>query len=178
MIHGRTFVITLRKGGVGKTTVAMNLAIYLRQQGRNVAYLDLDPQRDGYEFFRDRARMYSDLPAITHLAIEDPDQVESAMHSASQAGADAVVDCPPLDPPQVVRAQQVGDILLFPFKPGGNDLRAFSRALSLYQAKVERTEVPGSSRDQPQMFALINEFMRGQLNDKLLLKWVQETGVL
>lgn len=36
MIPGRTFVITLRKGGVGKTTVAMNLAIYLSQQGRKV----------------------------------------------------------------------------------------------------------------------------------------------
>ena len=59
---GRMFVITLRKGGVGKTTVAMNLSIYLQQQGRNVAYLDLDPQRDGYEFFkRERSRLTEDL---------------------------------------------------------------------------------------------------------------------
>jgi excisionase family DNA binding protein len=48
------------------------------------------------------------LPEVTHLAIEDPDQVESAMRSVARAGADAVVDCPPLDPPQVVRAQEVG----------------------------------------------------------------------
>ena len=27
------------------------------------------------------------------------------------------------------------------------------------------------------MFALVNEFMRGQRNDRLLLKWVQESGV-
>ena len=177
MNSGRMFVVTLRKGGVGKTTVAMNLAIYLRQLGRNVAYLDLDPQRDGYEFFKDRARMFPELPKITHLALEDPDKVESAMRSVIKAGADAVVDCPPLDPPQVVRAQEVGDILLFPFKPGGNDLRAFSRALSLHQAKVERAEATGATRNRPQMFALINEFMRGQLNDRLLLKWVEESGV-
>ena len=177
MNRGRTFVITLRKGGVGKTTVAMNLAIYLRQQGRNVAYLDLDPQRDGCAFFKDRAMLYPDLPEITPLALEDPDQVESAMRSVTQAGADAVVDSPPLDPPQVVRAQGVGDILLFPFKPGGNDLRAFSRALSPPPPKLERAETSGSSSGRPQMFALINEFMRGQLNDRLLLKWVQETGV-
>ncbi len=175
MKHGRMFVITLRKGGVGKTTVAMNLAIYLRQIGRDVAYLDLDPQRDGYEFFADRSRLFPDLPGIAHLALEDPDQVESAMRSLVKAGADSVVDCPPLDPPQVIRAQEVGNILVFPFKPGGNDLRAFSRALSLFQAKQER--MADTARVQPQMFGLINEFMRGQLNDRLLLKWVQGSGV-
>ena len=173
MKHGRMFVITLRKGGVGKTTVAMNLAIYLRQIGRKVAYLDLDPQRDGYEFFKDRIRLFPELPEVTHLALEDPDQVESAMRSVAKAGADVVVDCPPLDPPQVVRAQEVGDVLVFPFKAGGNDLRAFSRALSLHQARLER---PGPASTSPKVFALINEFMRGQLNDRLLLKWVQDSG--
>ena len=175
MHSGRMFVVTLRKGGVGKTTVAMNLAIYLRQHGRDVAYLDLDPQRDGYEFFKDRARMYPDHPQVVHLALEDPDQVESAMRSVAKAGGDVVVDCPPLDPPQVVKALEVGNILVFPFKPGGNDLRAFARALSLHQAKVERSVAVGGTR--PLMFGLVNEFMRGQLNDRLLLKWIQESGI-
>ena len=88
-----------------------------------------------------------------------------------------MVDCPPLDPPHVARAQEIADILVFPFKAGGNDLRAFSRALSLYQANVERDRAAGSQRGGPQMFALLNEFMRGQVNDKLLLKWVQGSGI-
>lgn len=99
------------------------------------------------------------------------------MRSLAEAGADAVVDCPPLDPPQVIRAQEIGDILVFPFKAGGNDLRAFSRALSLYQAKVERARAARSQRGEPRMIALLNEFMRGQVNDKLLLKWIQGAGI-
>jgi hypothetical protein len=62
-------------------------------------------------------------------------------------------------------------------KPGGNDLRAFSRALSLHQAKVEHAGTSGATRGRPQMFGLVNEFMRGQLNDRLLLKWIQESGI-
>jgi chromosome partitioning protein len=177
MEQGRTYVITLRKGGVGKTTVAMNLAIYLRQVGREVAFLDLDPQRDGFDFFRERARLRPDLPDIASMSLEEPQKVESAMRSLVQAGADAVVDCPPLDPPQAIRAQEIGDILVFPFKAGGNNLRAFSRALSLYQAQVERERSSQSRRGGPQMFALLNEFMHGQVNDKLLLKWIQGSGI-
>ena len=177
MNRGRAFVVTLRKGGVGKTTVAMNLAVFLCQSGREVAYLDLDPQRDGFEFFKDRARLFPDLPVVTPFALEDPAKVESAMHSVTEAGADVIVDCPPLDPPQVVRAQEAADHLVFPFKPGGNDLRAFSRALSLHQARMERAESQGAAVTRPRMFALLNEFMRGQVNDKLLLKWVSESGI-
>jgi len=177
MSPGRSFVVTLRKGGVGKTTVAMNLAIYLRNTGREVGFLDLDPQRDGYQFFQDRTRLFPDLPGIVPLALGDPDQVESAIRAITGSGADVVLDCPPLDPPHVQRAQEAGDVLIFPFKAGGNDLRAFSRALSLYQVRLERAAEEGRTQDRPRILALINEFMRGQVNDRLLLKWVQDSAV-
>src|SRR6202163_10422 len=71
-MHMRRIAIINQKGGVGKTTTAVNLAAALAQCGQRVCVLDLDPQAH----------------ATTHLGIE-PDGKSSSMY-------DVLIDNKPL----------------------------------------------------------------------------------
>ena len=41
------------KGGVGKTTLAVNCAFYLKSLGHSVEFVDLDPQQSAFEYFEE-----------------------------------------------------------------------------------------------------------------------------
>ena len=83
----RSLSLLAQKGGAGKTTLAVHLAIYTAMRGERVALIDTDPQRSTADWWRARRQS---SPA---MAVCAPNKLSTALEAAAKRGFTlAVVD--------------------------------------------------------------------------------------
>ena len=106
------------KGGAGKTTLTVNLAVGLGRVGR-VVILDTDPQGSSAQW---RAIAEDDtIPEVVAATEQLAEQVRDLRTSYDFV----VVDCPPyVQAPQTMSILQVSDLALIPVQPSPFDLWA------------------------------------------------------
>jgi len=109
------------KGGVGKSTLAVNLAVHLASQGVDVALVDTDRQGSttAWASVRDEEEVQPRIPCLqkfgkVHRDLEDLDSRYGAL----------VVDAGGRDSAELRTAMGVTDILLMPLQPSQADVWA------------------------------------------------------
>lgn len=120
--------IISQKGGAGKTTLALNLAVASELAGFPAAIFDLDPQASSMGWKDSRV---DESPAVVSLHSA---RISHYLETARQSGAKLVIfDTAPHSQKDALEAAQAADIILIPCKPSLVDLRAISSSVKIAQ---------------------------------------------
>ncbi len=122
----KTVAIVSRKGGAGKTTLAVHLAVAASIKGKEVAIIDLDPQASAAGWGDSRT---ADTPAVVSAQAA---RLPKVLETAALAGADlAIIDTAPHSETAALAAIRAADLILIPCRPAILDLRAISDTIDL-----------------------------------------------
>ena len=129
----QTLAMVAQKGGTGKTTLALSLAVVAEAAGRSALIVDLDPQASACKWSDRRA-------AETPLVVDaQPARLAAALAKAEQAGIDlAIVDTPARIEQAAAEAAKAADLVLIPCKPSILDLETLRATVELVQGRSRR----------------------------------------
>jgi len=102
-----------------KTTLARNLAIAASQDGRDVLYLDLDPQGSLRAWWECRD---ADAPSMLDRD-PAPDVLRATLNAAQAQFSLCIIDTPPAAPEWLAEALGAADVASIPVRPSPDDLR-------------------------------------------------------
>ncbi|MBM3604830.1 MAG: ParA family protein [Alphaproteobacteria bacterium] len=135
---GRIITVAQQKGGSGKTTLAVNLAVNLHARGHSVALVDTDPQGSMGRWFMERVAGQGEDEAM--------DFSTSSAWGASYESEKlkkrfdfVIIDTPPKIDSDLRPALRVADLVLVPVATSHVDLWATEGVLDL--ARREKSDV-------------------------------------
>lgn len=111
------------KGGVGKTTLAVQLAIARARQGREVWLIDGDRQGTAAAAVAARAES-GQQPGIAAAQYHDGPQLRAQVQQQRDKWQDIVIDAGGRDSTALRAALMLSDVLLVPFAPRSYDVWA------------------------------------------------------
>ena len=146
-------IITLaaQKGGVGKTTLAVNLAVAAQAAGIKTALFDLDPQESATAWSE---RRKAEFPHVEPISARRLDQ---AIDAAEANGfALTIIDTPPAAGAEAAAAAQRANIVVIPCRPSLIDLDAIKRTAQLITS-IGRTAVVVLNAAPPTATTLLDD---------------------
>jgi chromosome partitioning protein len=122
----RTVAVVSQKGGAGKTTLALHIAVAAEQSGYSTVLVDMDPQGTAEAWSEWR----KEVPPVVIPA--KTATLARTLEKAAQHGADfLVIDTPPLAEAEARAAAKIADLVLVPCRPNAFDLHSIRTTTDL-----------------------------------------------
>jgi chromosome partitioning protein len=122
----KTIALIAQKGGAGKTTLALSLAVAAEQAGDTTVIYDLDPQATACNWGDRRS---ADTPVILDV---QPARLNKAIERAEQEEVDFIVlDTPPRSEQATLAAAKAADLIVIPCRPQIYDLETIRNTQEL-----------------------------------------------
>ncbi len=149
-----------RKGGIGKSTIAGNLAGEFAAMGRSVAALDADPQHSLAAWAAQGEGTLS--KCVERVENGKGEGLRAHTRRVAKTADIVVIDTPPGITETLYDAAMVADIVLLPCGPSPLDLFALKDALSLtLKARAERRSKKPRVRFVPSRVTMNTNLGRG-----------------
>lgn len=130
----KVVAVCSQKGGVGKTTLALNLGVLAEQRGLRTVLIDVDTQQSLVKLADERGR-----GTVPDVISAQAARVQRHVTEAREAGADLVIiDTGPNSEIASKLAMQSSDHVLIPCKPSPIDLKAIESTLDLARSAGDR----------------------------------------
>ena len=118
--------IVAQKGGTGKTTLAVSLAVAGERDGCAGAIVDLDPQASASNW---GDRREADSPVVVSA---QPARLGYVLRAAKEQGADLLfIDTPPRAEQAAMAAAKAAELILIPCRPAIYDLETVATTVEL-----------------------------------------------
>ena len=128
----KTIAVISQKGGAGKTTLTLHLAVAAQLDGKSTVVIDLDPQASAASWNDSRA--FEDPAVITAPA----SRLKNVLSKAEELGADLCwIDTAPHSERDALAAARAADYVIIPCRPSIFDIRAIGNTVEMARlAKV------------------------------------------
>jgi len=126
--------ITNLKGGVGKTTLSINLAVCLAHAGYKVCIVDTDVNQTSLKWYGVRDEK---LPEVLVLGAIDSKALNKAVDKLHESHDIIIIDGTPSLSEMTTRIILASDLLIIPIRPGANDFRTMDEFFTRYNAIKE-----------------------------------------
>ena len=117
--------LTSQKGGVGKSTIATNIATALAVKGNDVILVDADRQASSATWANDRTDLHPTKPPV-HM-VQKFDNIKAALLDLDRRYTYVIADCVGRDSKEMRSALLAADVALIPLQCSQPDLDTLHR---------------------------------------------------